>query len=409
MAQINIDTTKTADHLVNKILRGNGVLIGNVKYTGPKHALGFFQDDSGQLGLEYGIVLTSGNVLYVPGPNKTSRSGWASNALGDEELDKITRGQTYDAAVLEFDFITQSEYLSFEYIFASEEYPEYVGSKFNDVFAFFVEGPGLPRINIARLPDNRTPITVNTVNDKRNKSFFVNNTFINTSDPFLWDVRKRKVVENKNYLQTVSPPEYHTQFDGFTILLKASCEVKPNEVYHIKIAIADVADGILDSGVILNGGSFKSHGTQVVKIKNRFEQQIVPKLAESRKSEINAGQEMTRRIPGEVTIGSIEFEFDEYSIPVNYKHTLDNVVKHWHKNAGSKIYIIGHTDSIGSTAYNLSLSKSRASTVASALKQMGIPDVDLVIFHYGETRPLEDNQTSDGRARNRRVELVVAY
>ena len=403
-----VDTTMTIDELVGDILLGNGVSAGNIKYTGGRHAIGYVRDSSAQLGIEHGILLTSGHILLSLGPNKSPRVGWASNLPGDVELDDIARGKTYDASVLEFDFVTASENLSFEFVFASEEYLEYVGSQFNDVFAFFIEGPDLPKVNIARLPDGVTPITVNSVNNELNSQFYIDNTYINTTDPFVWDVRNRKVVSNRNYQQPEVPPKYHTQFDGFTTVLKAQCKVTPNKVYHIKIAISDVGDGILDSGVILKGGSFLSYGDQVVSIDDHFEKRIEPRLVERLSSGREAVEKSIKyRMPGDRVLGNIEFDFDRYSLPNTAGTTLSNVLDEWQKSPQHKIYIVGHTDNFGSDDYNLHLSSRRSNTVARALKKMGIPADQLIIQYFGEKKPIKSNTTPVGRARNRRVEMVI--
>ena len=405
-----VDTAMTAGDLVNNILLGNGVVVGNVKFKGAKFAIGIYEDSLNETGIKEGILLTSGSALLIKGPNKSPRTGWASNAPGDDELNAIARGETYDASVLEFDFVTASENLVFEYIFASEEYLEYVGSKFNDVFGFFIEGPGLPKTNIAQLPGSRTPITVNTVNNELNSQYYRDNTYINTTDPFVWDVRNRKVVENKHYLKEEIPPKYNIQFDGFTTVLEARWKVVPNQVYHIKLAIADVGDGILDSGVILKGGSFRSHGEQLVDISSHFKEAPEPKTATTRKGLIPTSAGIfTRSIPKEMRIGNIEFEFDKYDIPPKASEILTKVIDQYHQNPKATILITGHTDSWGSDDYNASLSKNRSDAVAMALAALGIPREKLVIQYKGEQLPLRSNDTSTGRARNRRVELVVAY
>lgn len=405
-----IDTTKTADELVNNILLGRGVLVGNVKFSGEKHAIGIYKDSLAEMGIEEGILLTSGNAFFAIGPNKSPRSGWASDAPGDDELDAIARGKTYDAAVLEFDFVTASENLSFQFVFASEEYLEYVGSKFNDVFAFFVEGPQLNKTNIAKLPDGLTPITVNTVNNEMNSHFYIDNTYINTTDPFIWDVRNRKVVENKNYLHEEIPPKYNTQFDGFTTVLEARCVVVPNQIYHIKIAISDVGDGILDSGVILKGKSFTSFGEQVVKLDNVFKKEPLPKATASKKPQIaSSGKILTRGIPREIKIGNIEFDFDKYAVPGEAESVLTAVIHEWQGTSNGRIHIMGHTDSYGSDEYNITLSENRSKAVAAALVALGIPEDRLVIHYFGESKPIMSNTTDEGRAHNRRVELVISY
>lgn len=409
-AQINIDTTHSAEYLVNNILLGSGVLTGNVKFTGEKHAIGIYGDSSRQIGINSGIVLTSGNAFYVMGPNKSPRTGWASNARGDEELDNIARGKTYDASVLEFDFVTTSENLSFKYVFASEEYLEYVGSKFNDVFAFFIEGPGLGKINIAKLPDGKTPITVNTVNNELNEQYYVDNTYVNTTDPYVWDVRNRKVIENKYYLKKEIPPKYNVQFDGFTTILEAKCKVIPDQVYHIKIAISDVGDGILDSGVFLEAGSFSSYGDQVVSLSNHFDRAIPLQPLKGIGPEIRLEKRViTRHIPKRISLGAVEFSFDKYYLSIDAHNTIKKIYKKWRKSPQSKIELLGHTDSKGSDSYNDELSKNRSTSVANALIALGVPEKQLLVSYVGEKIPLRSNASDFGRARNRRVELTLVF
>ncbi|MEM8568414.1 MAG: choice-of-anchor L domain-containing protein, partial [Bacteroidota bacterium] len=94
-ANAQIDTTRSVDYLVRDILVGNGVLVGNVKYTGAKQAIALYQDSASQVGIEEGILLTSGNVFYALGPNKSAHFGGVTNAPGDIQLDRIAKGKTY--------------------------------------------------------------------------------------------------------------------------------------------------------------------------------------------------------------------------------------------------------------------------------------------------------------------------
>lgn len=405
-----VDTSYTADFLVNKVLLGSGVLVGNVKFTGEKHAISSYYDETKQLGIDKGILLTSGNAYYALGPNKSPRTGWASSAFGDDELEAIARGKTWDAAVLEFDFVTVSENLSFRYVFASEEYLEYVGSKFNDVFGFFISGPDIEKINIARLPDEITPITVNTVNNELNSQYYIDNTYYNTTDPFVWDVRNRKVITNENYLKEEIPPKYNTQFDGFTHVLEAHCKVIPNQVYHIKMAIADVGDGILDSGVFLEGGSFQSFGEQQVKLDDHFKKPMeLATINHKEKVKIDEVKLSDIKIPKRQQIGQIEFDFDRYHLTPLAASNIVRVYNQWKDTKGAKIELVGHTDNFGSLEYNEVLSKKRAQSVAEMLKELGVPENLVTVNYMGEVRPLASNDNPEGRARNRRVEFYIVY
>ncbi len=407
-AQTVIDTSRTADFMVKKVLLGNGVLVGDVKYTGEKHAISIYEDSTSQVGISKGILLTSGNAFYAIGPNKTPRSGWASFAKGDEELEAIARGKTWDAAVLEFDFVTISENLSFRYVFASEEYLEYVGSKFNDVFAFFVSGPDKSKANIARLADGKTPITVNTVNSELNNEYYIDNTYYNTTDPYIWDVRNRKVILNKKYLQEEIIPKYDTQFDGFTTVLTAQYKVIPNQVYHIKLAIADVGDDILDSGVFLEAGSFQSEGEIIVELADHFKRDKVAEKMQARKTELIPEYELKDiKIPKKTLIGQIEFEFDKYDITTKSRSAIVGMYNQWRSTKSAKLELIGHTDDWGSYEYNEELSEKRSKAVAQLLLELGVPENLMAINFHGETLPIENNSTKLGRARNRRVEFFL--
>ncbi len=426
-AQIRVDTTRSAEFLVQDILIGQGILVGNVTSHGAPYSIALFTDSSAQVGIKEGILLSTGNVYYSIGPNKSPRSGWASNTPGDEDLNKVTRGKTYDAAVLAFDFITSSEMLSFNFVFASEEYQEYVGSKFNDVFGFFLTGPNADHVNLATLPDGKTAITINNVNHEQGKMYYVDNPYYNTSDPFIWDVRKRKVIKNRKYQKKVDPPRYDVQFDGFTVVLQARFTVIPVEIYHIKMAVADVSDGILDSGVFLEAGSFRSSGEIVVTLDetdDRFDKvqpdQTIPLTvttnevtARASGVEMDVMDENRNLLPDpEVVIAdfkivNIEFAFDSYEISDAYVQFIYSIYQLLESNPDIRVEVTGHTDNQGSDVYNMQLSQRRSDAVIKHLFDLGVKPDRITSRFMGETAPLDSNNTDKGRARNRRVEFVV--
>jgi len=421
-AQVRIDTSYTAETLVKQILIGNGVLVGPVSYRGPKHALAHFSDPGFNIHLEEGIVLTTGNAFFVKGPNRVHDRGWASGTSGDPDLDRISAGQTHDAAILEFDFVTSSEYLSFNFTFGSEEYLEYVGSKYNDVFGFFIDGPGLDHVNLAVLPKTGEPVTVNNINHKKNRRYYHDNGFQNTSHPYIWDNRRKKPVRNKRYGKAAKESPYQVQYDGFTQVLEARCSVVPNEVYHIKLAIADVADYILDSGVFLEAGSFRSFGDQVVKLDDHFSPAINkdPGIF----SDIRVHSRETR--PEQLTFlslpespatiapinrkrFSIHFDFNSCDIAPIYNHQLQALSVLFQYNPHAVVKIMGHTDNVGSKAYNQKLSAKRSRAVAAYLMDHGVENSRIKTLFFGETQPIYANSTEYGRTLNRRVEFILEY
>lgn len=240
-AQITSNNVLTPQQLVQQVLLGSGVVASNISYTGNMLQIAEFNATPGtNLGLTHGILISTGNALTSSadgpqGPNNSNSTSEDFNTNGDNNLENITNATTYDAAVLEFDFIPTSDSVKFKYIFASEEYPEYVNANYNDVFAYFLTGPNpsggsYSNKNIALVPNTSTPVSIDNVSPSTN-SFYYRSNSGNAID---------------------------TQFDGLTKVLYAMARVVCGQTYHIKIAIADAGDGIYDSGVFLDANSFTS-------------------------------------------------------------------------------------------------------------------------------------------------------
>ncbi len=231
-AQIVVDSSYTVQQLVSDVLLGSGIQVSNITYNGQSAAIGHFDGTNSNLGIDSGIVVTSGNISGIPGPNNSGSTSTMWGGPGDNDLDNLTTSATEDASVLEFDFIPSTTQVKFKYIFGSEEYMEYVNSSYNDVFGFFISGPGITGTqNMALIPNTTTPVTINNVNNNKNSVYY---------------------FDNEN------PTGKTVQFDGFTTVLEAKMDVIPCETYHIKIAVADAGDDALDSGVFLEAGSFAS-------------------------------------------------------------------------------------------------------------------------------------------------------
>ncbi len=420
LGQIQVDTSLSAPQLVKEVLLGDGVAVSNVRYTGPRYAIAYYRDSTKILSITKGLLLTSGNATLCQGPNRQAGSGWSSRAAGHPKLDAIAGGQTHDAAVLEFDFVTTSEVLSFNFIFASEEYQEYVGSKYNDVFAFFIQGPGLPNVNLATLPRSRTPVTINSINHRQNHKYYVDNPTHTYNDPILYDVRRKRTVRNKDFGKESGLPKYNIQYDGFTTLLEATCKVVPGEVYHIQMAIADVGDYSLDSGIFLEAHSFRSLGGTYVSLSGSFEPASPPMpgipVVEYGNTHTPSEPEpfdsvAAQWVPTEAEslpkkLYKIEFAFDSYDLTDSSSQVLEEVCQVLQKHPAAVVEVVGHTDFIGSDGYNDRLSERRAVAVARYLAGKGI-SAKVQAAHQGERLPLKSNLTPDGRARNRRTEIVI--
>ncbi|MGH7484052.1 MAG: choice-of-anchor L domain-containing protein, partial [bacterium] len=231
------DTTLTPDKLAAQLV-GTGVQVSNVTYTGAAVAAGTFSTNTNIIGFNSGIVLSTGSVRSVVGPNCTDEIDGENKTAGDPQLDVIlgAAGSSNDAAVLEFDFVPLTSSLTFQYVFASDEYNEFVG-EFNDVFAFFLNNN-----NIALLPGITppTPVSINTVNLTANPQFYINND-----------------------IDQLAVPPVDTEMDGLTVVLTATAQVVAGQTNHIKLAIADAQDFAVDSNVFIKAGSFTSSQIQL--------------------------------------------------------------------------------------------------------------------------------------------------
>jgi hypothetical protein len=230
--------TLTANDLVEALV-GSGPeapIISNVTYTGANIAAGTFTGGTGIIGFENGIILSNGNIASVIGPNSLDNVTTDNGVPGDADLDGLIPDYvTFDAAVLEFDFECELlQVISFQYVFASDEYNEWVNFQFNDVFGFFLNG-----VNIALLPDNVTTVAVNNINcdnpynppNGSNCNLYVNNDLDDGGGTI------------------------DTEMDGMTVVLTATASVNPG-VNHIRLAIADASDHHVDSDIFLKGESF---------------------------------------------------------------------------------------------------------------------------------------------------------
>jgi len=247
-AQLQINSNVDPEEMV-EFLIGPGINFNNVQHFGANGARGIFTNgDSTNIGLESGIFLCSGIGINIPGPNSSPSIGTNNGVPGDTLLTSIVGATTYDASVLEFDFTPAADTAWCNFVFGSEEYHEWVNSAFNDVFGFFVTGPKpdsgfYVSKNVALVPGTEIPVAINNVNNGYAPPGIPSGGPCQNCEYF---------VDNYNGLTI--------EYDGFTVVLKAKIPVIPGEDYHFKLAVADVGDHIYDSGVLLEGNSFKSQG-----------------------------------------------------------------------------------------------------------------------------------------------------
>jgi hypothetical protein len=253
----------TADQLVQEVLVTGCLTANGVTFTGDEAAgLGYFSAESSDFPLKSGLILSNGNVINAEGPNSgNSKSDDNSGFHFDEhnrDSDLMTLAGTYwdrkkgtwkktylDAQILEFYFVPAGDKLEFSYIFASEEYPKYACSKFNDGFAFIISGEGITNDsglsgkNIALIPGSTDWVTINNVNGSRDNG---TGSVCGSSD---------------NYVD--GSDSYATSFNGRTRVLKANADVVPCTTYHIKLIVYDNSDTQVNSAVFLEAKSFVSN------------------------------------------------------------------------------------------------------------------------------------------------------
>ncbi len=272
-AQIVVDQTLTVEQLVNEIILGEGVIATNITFNGmPGNTvslqLGSFTAFNTNFPIEEGLVMATANSqIMVPG----GAAGTVGDLQNDPDLLAIGGedvGSIRNAAIIEFDFTVESDSVVFDYIFASAEYTDYTCCTFNDVFGFFLSGPGINgpftnnAENIALIPDTDIPVGVNTVNSA-----------VENPQSFCFDAENCLAV-NPNYVEDSqyfinnqqSNNSISTSLNGHTTTLKARYQIECGGTYRIKLAIGNANDPLFQSAVFLRKGSFSAAGTVFVNV-----------------------------------------------------------------------------------------------------------------------------------------------
>ena len=200
--------------------------VSNVQVTAATDQVGRFEFGS-TIGLNSGLVMSTGAISGGSQPS----SAFSSTTFvtpGDADVDAfgVSAGgfPSYDACFVEFDFLpTSSDTVRFNYILASEEYPEFANTSFTDRFLFLISENGAPYVNVATLPGTTTPVEINSINATVNPQYYLDNS---TSMNFV--------------------------FDGYTVPLEAKFFAQAGGSYHIKLVIADVSDSAFDTAIFLD-------------------------------------------------------------------------------------------------------------------------------------------------------------
>ena len=232
-------------------LVGGGIIISNVTFSGNANQIGTFDGVNSNIGFNSGVVMAAGPIDGLLGGSGDIDAGQPGSGISDNDLLAVAQSvnggifSTNDAAILEFDFVPSSNQAAFNFVFSSDEYPQWINSTFNDVFAFFVSGPGITgpynapagfpggAQNVAVVPGTNTPITISTIHPGLNGQFYIPN--------------------NGNSFT----------HNGFTVPIPVELSVQCGETYHFKYAIADCSDNYLNTAVFIEAGSFVSDAVDV--------------------------------------------------------------------------------------------------------------------------------------------------
>lgn len=391
VAQVVIEERKTPEELVNYLMGANknGIKISDVKYTGSIHSVGVYRTLSKHMPITKGIVLTTGNVEDVDGPNQKTNMGTALFSGGDAQLEHIVGNKTKDAAILEFQFYANSNEVSFYYFFASEEYPEYVNLGVNDIFAFLISGKGYHKpTNIALLPDSENFVSVDNINANKNSQYFIQNIRWNISNP---------VIAANPKIGEIS---YNCEFDGMTTMLKATAKLIPYQQYSLRLAIADVGDNIYDSGVFIKKGSLSSSGE---------EQDFAPLLVNDLNEFSDTLLIRSKKQDGDSVrvVSNINFAFNSHELSPESEKAIKELAELFKGYFDVQIKIEGHSDDVGDKAYNMKLSELRANEVYKLLIRGGVSANKLSYSGKGDDFPLNKGVSEEARRQNRRVEFII--
>jgi gliding motility-associated-like protein len=267
-AQLTVDSSQPINTVIQNLL-GPNVQFSNVTFSGNADQIGLFNSTTSNLPFPTGVIMGTGGISNAIGPNTSGSSSITGGNFGatDADLDLLDGLTHNDAAILEFDFISTGTSISFDYVFASEEYPEFTGAGGNcgnvsDVFGFFLSGPGIVGTfsnaseNIALIPGTTQFVSINNLNAGCDGLAIPGGADCNYCEYYVYNGTGTDMPYSgsANYIQ----------YDGMTVVLTAVYEnLECGQTYHIKLAIADVSDTAWDSAVFLKEGSFNVGGSLI--------------------------------------------------------------------------------------------------------------------------------------------------
>ncbi|MBP5677758.1 MAG: T9SS type A sorting domain-containing protein [Bacteroidales bacterium] len=325
-------TGQSIENFINQQLIGKGVHIYNVKFQNASGNIGtpqigtFRSNGYPKLQMDSGVVMTTGNISVAPGPNNSgSQSASVSGYYSDNIMASYASSSINGCSTVDFDFVSMSPFVTMNYCFGSEEYPEYVWSTYNDVFAFIVTGPdpnsgGTMTKNIAIIPHtvtstrpNGITVAINSVN---------NHTGTESPSQGYYNSYSDFYVQNHTNGNDGGPNQQPgVQYDGFTQKLSANATLLPCQQYHMHISICNVGDNSWDSGVFLEKKSFNSPSASV-DFSHRYADTIERSRPEIVPFTLNGTDYSTGTV--NVSFGGTAVVGTDYTIVTDSNHTIDN-------------------------------------------------------------------------------------
>ena len=250
------------EQLIEDICLGEGIQVTDITFEGVATSVGSFSSAEPFIGLEQGFVMTTGQIrtnpigLGINNPSVFNASVDNNSDAASELLPAIANDDNIeDVAVYTIEFVPAGDTVMFRYVFASDEYPTFVCSNFNDVFGFFLEGedPNTGQntvTNLAKIPGTDLPVSINSVNGGAPGGYIGSNVLFCTEE--LNGSLDYAALFNST--PSSSPPVYN----GYTDIFVAKSAVVPCQSYRMTLVIADVGDALWDSGIFFEAQSFCS-------------------------------------------------------------------------------------------------------------------------------------------------------
>ena len=381
---------------VSKIFRGYDIQIKNVRYRGARRAVGEFWYAEPIFHMVHGIILSTGKAKDAANENYNKAHTVRNANSGDIDLRKKTNSKILDVAALEFDFYPGSDYFSFNYVFASEAYPEFIESVDNDIVSIILTMPDGTKTDLAKVPGKEERVSVNSINHKQHPEYYINNCITEAGpakpecDTFeiLTTTHRLKLIKKTNTDKAnIRKAAMPVQYDGMSKVLQAGHRVQKNKKHHIKIVIADRGNRLYDSAIFIEAGSFHSHINSEFRVgilsgdfHYYYKTDTLSKISlEAEKADTMLNNYCFSQYP------AIQFDYDSPEIPSKGKSTLKKIIRHLEECPHLMLRINGYAAALDNDDYNNKLSKERAENVRKYLIKGGLVSDKISILWHGNS------------------------